>query len=89
MSSLIETLVTNGAVTLIALGFLALELVVLLAMRRRIRRGTDIAANAISGLFLILALRSSMMDDGAVAIAAFLGVAFLAHVIGLAARLRL
>jgi hypothetical protein len=85
---MIETLVQDGTVTLIALGVLALELAGLAIMQRSGRRIADMAANAVSGLFLILALRSALVGYGAGAIAACLGLAFVAHVAGLVARLR-
>lgn len=88
MAPMIETLVLNGTVTLIALGVLAVELALLLFISQKHRRVADVVANAFSGLFLILALRSSLMGQGPTAIAAFLGLAFVAHVIGLVTRLR-
>lgn len=83
---MIETMILDGTVTLIALAVLALELAALLWIGRRGHRVADVAANAFAGAFLILALRSSVMEHGPVAIAAFLALAFVAHVAGLVAR---
>jgi len=88
MAPMIETLILDGTVTLLALAVLAVELALLLFIGQKGRRVADVVANAFSGLFLILALRSSLLGQGVTAIAAFLGLAFVAHVIGLVTRLR-
>lgn len=88
MPAAIDVFIRDGMVTLVALAILAAELVVLLVLRRRGRAVGDVVANALSGAFLILALRSALVGDGATAIAAFLGLAFIAHVAALIVRLR-
>ena len=84
----LEAFVRDGTVTLLALALLALELVVFVGMSRS--RGLLPVAgpicNALSGLFLILALRAALLDQGAMAIAAFLGLSFLAHAVDTALR---
>jgi len=84
-----DSLILNGTVTLIAIAVLAVEVAVVLARTVTGCRAPvfDIVANAVSGLFLILALRSALLDSGAATIALFLILAFIAHVAGLAKRL--
>jgi len=84
----LELLVTSGTVTLIALTVLVGEVAVLLFLRRDGHRLWDLVANALSGVMLILALRSSLLAEGAIPIATFLALAFIAHVAGLLARFR-
>jgi hypothetical protein len=77
----LEALVRDGSVTLLALSVLALELAVFLAMSRSrgFLRVAGPICNVLSGLFLIIALRAALLDQGAMAIAACLGLSFLAH----------
>lgn len=87
--AMLEGMVSSGLVTLIALGAIALEIAVLFIYARL--RGLDVAAmlfaNALSGACLILALRASLLDSGAKAIALFLGLGFLAHLVDIGIRL--
>lgn len=46
------------------------------------------APNLAAGLFLVMALRCAVRQDGAVAIAAFLALGGVAHVLDLRARIR-
>lgn len=84
-----DSLILDGTVTLIAIAVLAVEVAVVLARTVSGCRAPvfDIVANAVSGLFLILALRGALLDSGAATIAFFLALAFIAHVAGLAKRL--
>ncbi len=84
-----DSLILDGTVTLIAIAVLAVEVAVVLARTVSGCRAPvfDIVANAVSGLFLILALRAALLDSGAATIASFLALAFIAHVAGLAKRL--
>lgn len=84
-----DSLILDGTVTLIAIAVLAVEVAVVLARTVSGCRAPvfDIVANAVSGLFLILALRAALLDSGAATIALFLALAFIAHVAGLAKRL--
>ncbi len=87
--AMLEAFIADGTVTLLALGVLAIELaiVVAVAVSRRARPATDLVANVFSGLFLILALRAALVGSGA-AVAGFLGLALVAHLTDLASRLR-
>jgi hypothetical protein len=89
MLAMLDILVLEGSVTIIALAVLGLEIVALIAMARTRRPTADLIANALSGVFLILALRAALIGSGTIAIAAFLGLAFVAHVVGVLSRLRL
>lgn len=86
---MLESLIMDGTVTLIAIAILAIELAVVLARTVSGCRVPvfDLVANAVSGLFLILALRGALLNSGAAAIGCFLALAFIAHVAGLARRL--
>jgi hypothetical protein len=87
---MLEAFVLDGTVTLLALGVLALELVAIIgvSLARGLRPAGDLVANALSGAFLILALRAALMGSGATTLAACLGLAFVAHITALAIRLR-
>lgn len=86
----LEAFVLDGTVTLVAIGVLALELAVLLATSksRGSNRTAGLVCNVLSGLFLILALRGALLEYGAMAVAAFLGMSLLAHAADMAMRLR-
>ncbi len=88
--SMLEPLVYDGTVTLIAIAVILLELAVLagLALFRGRRPAADLIANALSGLFLILALRAALIDSGALAVAGFLGLSLLAHLADMVSRMR-
>jgi len=83
---MIESLVSSGTVTLIALAVLAGELV-LLALLRRGKLALTLA-NVLSGAFLILALRAALLDQPPTMIALWLGLGFVAHLADLFGRLR-
>lgn len=89
MIAMLDTLVLNGSVTTIALAVLGLEIAACIAMARTRRPTADLIANAFSGVFLILALRAALIGSGSIAISAFLGLALVAHVVGLLLRIRL
>jgi hypothetical protein len=88
--AMLEALVNDGTVTLIAMAVILLELAVVagLALSKGSRPAADLIANALSGLFLILALRSALVGSGAFAVAAFLGLSLVAHVVDMASRMR-
>lgn len=85
---MIEDLVAGGALTLLALVALAIEALVLVLFARGRIGIAAIVANCLSGVFLILALRAALLDEGAVMVATYLGLGFLAHMSDLALRLR-
>ncbi len=87
---MLEAFVLDGTVTLAALAVLGLELAIVLglAIARGKRPFLHLVANALSGVFLILALRAALLGLGGGAIALCLGLAFVAHVGDVAARLR-
>jgi hypothetical protein len=75
----------------VVLAVLAVELVVLAVRRRRTGRGptlVELVANAAAGATLALALRSALLGQGPLAIAAWLLLAAAAHYTDLALRLR-
>ena len=84
---MIDALVANGTVTLIALAVLALELVVVLVWWRN---GTiplvPSVANILSGATLILALRAALLDQPPTMVALWLGFGFIAHLADLLSR---
>jgi hypothetical protein len=88
--AMLETLVQDGTVTLIAIAVILLELAVLagLALSKGRRPTADLIANALSGLFLILALRAALVGSGAFAVAGFLGLSLVAHLVDMASRMR-
>lgn len=88
MPTVIESLVLDGTVALIALVVLAVEMAVLLHLARRGRKIGDLLANALSGAALILALGAALLQQGALAVAMFLALAFVAHIVALVVRLR-
>ncbi|KAB0680344.1 hypothetical protein [Aureimonas leprariae] len=83
----IEAFVLDGRVTLVALLVLAAELVLLGVFRRETPSRT-LLANALSGMSLIMALRSALLGPSPGAVALWLGLGFLAHLADLAQRLR-
>lgn len=85
---MIESLVMDGSVAWLAIAVLGLELVLLTVFARKGRSLVPFVANALSGLFLILALRAALVGSGAFLIAGLLGLGFLAHLIELVMRLR-
>ena len=86
--AMLDGMVSSGLVTLIALGAIAVEIAILFIYAKL--RGHNVSAtlfaNALSGACLILALRASLLDYGAKAIALFLGLGFLAHLADIALR---
>jgi hypothetical protein len=87
---MLESFILDGTVTLVALGVLALELVVMifLSLSARDHPAAGMIANAVSGFFLILALRAALVQAGATAVALFLTLAFVAHLVDAVRRLR-
>ena len=70
--------------------FFVLEVVALAVLGRRWRLPPlrALLPNLTAGLFLVLALRSAVHQDGTLAIAAFLALGGLAHAVDLRARAR-
>lgn len=85
---MLDSLVLNGSVTVLALVFLAVELIVVLFVLKRTRLTRGLILNVLSGAFLILALRSALLDQGSVPVAIFLGLGGLAHIAELVTRLK-
>jgi len=88
---MLEDLFTSGRIADLALAVLALELVALALIRRRLGRGPSLAAlafNAASGAGLLLALRSALAGWDWTATAAFLTLSLLAHLGDAAIRWR-
>lgn len=85
---MIEALISSGAIAWIALGVLLLEFVVVLSLvRNRVTR-MSLLANGLSGACLILALRAGLTGAGAVPVAVWLGLGFVAHLTDVVMRLR-
>ncbi|MBC8130013.1 MAG: hypothetical protein H7Y08_06790 [Rhizobiaceae bacterium] len=86
---MIEAFVLDGTVTLFALAVLAIEAVFLFrAAGTHGRSRLPIVANALSGVFLILALRAALVGSGALAVAVWLALGGIAHGVDTAMRLR-
>jgi hypothetical protein len=85
---MLEALVSDGTVALLALAVLGLEAMVLVALAPSRRTLVPLLANLFSGLFLILALRAALVGDGAGAVALFLGLGGAAHLADVLLRLR-
>ncbi|WP_223998616.1 hypothetical protein [Aureimonas sp. SA4125] len=85
--ALIDGLVLDGTVAVMAIAILGLELLAILLFKPGAPR-LPLLANALSGLFLILALRAALIDAGALWIALFLALGFAAHLGDLVGRLR-
>jgi hypothetical protein len=87
---MIDAMILDGTVTLIALGAIVLELGLFFAFARSRSAGGigGLAANALSGACLILALRAALLDYGPKAIALFLGLGLLAHLWDIVIRIK-
>lgn len=87
---MLDAFVQDGTVTLVALGALALEFAVLLwvAVARRRAPAISTLAMLLSGLFLILALRAALIDQGSGPIALFLALGGITHLAEIATRPR-
>lgn len=87
---MLDALVMDGTVTLVAMAVLVIECAVLFVVARsRPRlRTLPIAVNLLSGLCLILALRAALVGDGAAMIALWLGLGGIAHLGDMVMRLR-
>jgi hypothetical protein len=75
----------------LAIAVLILEVLIISAAHRRSGRGiplVDMAANALSGIFLLLALYASLTRSHWYWVAGSLGAAFFAHLIDLKSRWR-
>lgn len=85
----LETFIGGGAVALLAAGIIIVEsLVVAVLMRRHKRTVLLQLANGAAGIALLAALYVALTGASWTAIAACLGVAFLAHLADLVLRLR-
>lgn len=87
---MIDALVANGTVSLLAIAVIAVEVPVLLALfaGRPAFAPAAVVANGLSGICLLLALRAALTDAAPGAVALWLGLSFAAHLADLAARLR-
>jgi hypothetical protein len=84
---MIEGLVRDGTVALLALAVLGLEgLAILLVAKGQAR--LPLLANALSGVALILALRAALLDQAPHWVALWLGLSFAAHLLDVFSRLR-
>ena len=81
-----ETLFSNGQVAYIVIAVMAFELWLL---RSHIRRMPVIAYGLGAGVFLVLALRSALLDHSWVFIATFLSASFICHLLEVRTCLRL
>ena len=85
--ALIESLVRDGTVALLALAILGIELVSVLLFSPGVGR-LQLLANGLSGMALILALRAALIGQDALWIALWLALGFAAHLGDLIGRLR-
>ncbi len=85
---MIDSLVLTGSVAWLALSVLVLELVLVMLLSGRQRSMLPFAANAMSGVCLILALRACLVGQGGTAVAVWLGLGFVAHLGDTLLRLR-
>lgn len=85
---MIDALISSGAIAWIALGVLLVESVVVLGMARSRATRVSLLANGLSGACLILALRAALTGAGALPVAVWLGLGFVAHLADVAMRLR-
>ncbi len=86
-----ENLLSSARVAEAILGLMALELIALLALRRRLGRGPSPAAilvTLLAGAFLLLALRAALSGAAWPWLAIWLVAALLAHVADLLLRWR-
>lgn len=86
-----ERLFVSGHAVDMVFGVIALEVGLLLVYRSRTRRGLSarqLLSAVMPGVFLLLALRGALVGLDALAISAWLGAAFVAHIADIAARLR-
>lgn len=85
---MIDALISSGAIVWVALGVLLFEAVVVLSWARSRATRMSFLANGLSGACLILALRAALIDAGALPVAVWLGLGFVAHLADVALRLR-
>lgn len=86
---MIEELIASGRIVDLILGLVVVQFVVLVAYRRTTGRGpaaADIAFSLLAGAGLLLALRAALTASGWTSIAAYLGLALVAHLADLARR---
>jgi hypothetical protein len=83
-------LFASGRVVDLILGLMVIEMVALVALRRRTGRGIALRAlvgNIVAGAFLLLALRGALLSMAWPWIALCLGAALLAHLVDLWSRM--
>lgn len=85
---MIESLIASGMIGFVAIGAIAVELVLLYAFRSRVGRLSPYVANAASGICLLLALRAALVGQPAAMVGLWLGLGFAAHLGDLFLRLR-
>lgn len=86
--SLIDDLTHSGAIALIALAVLGLELVVIALAIRAPSLRHSLLLNGVSGIALMSALYLALKDSGGVAIALCLAASLAAHLLDLTSRLK-
>ena len=82
-------MIDAGVLVDLVIAVLAMEVVGLLVFRRRLVRlpaTRRLLPNLAAGLFLVLAVRSAVHQDGAAAIGAFLALGGIAHWLDLRSR---
>jgi hypothetical protein len=85
--ALLETLFENGAITLIAMAVLALEILLILMIRPAGLLAGPVVANGISGFGLLAALGAALTDRGFIVVAVFLTLGLAGHLADLAMRI--
>jgi hypothetical protein len=75
---MIEALIRDGSVALVAMAIIASEIAFVAVFARR--RLAAFAANGLSGIGLLAALHVALVDGPPIAVAACLALAFAAHI---------
>jgi len=85
----VGALFANGRIVDLLFAFIAVEVAALTLFRRRYKRGVaapDLIVSLLAGMALLLALRAALTGAPWPKIAAYLGLALLAHAADLARR---
>jgi len=88
LSQFLDRLAAGGALALIALVVLSLEMAAFALFVRDAALRRSLVLNGASGVALMLALHAALTGGGGLRIALFLLLSFVAHLVDLAARLR-
>jgi hypothetical protein len=87
----VSELFATARIVDVIVGFMLLELMVLIIVRKKSGKGIatlDLAASLAAGLSLLMALRAALLHDSWMTMAAWLLLALFAHVADLARRWR-